>query len=311
MVERTLEAARRWFFDPADVHPLALSRIGLGAILFTAYVLNLPYLEALFGAEGLGAYLGLDARLALSHPWALYGLTLACAAAFTAGLATPVSGLLLALCHADFMNGSRMWTWGWGPIILSFLVYTALGGSGRAYSVDAWLRRRWRGQAPAARVPGWAIRLIQVHIAAIYVAAAWHRIDNGPWWRGEMVFAALADSTFSRFPYLDLQPLKGVMEVACKAGWALELAAPLALWPRWTRIPCALGLIALHATLEATATVGWWQFMMMLMLFHFLPPTWSRRALEAPGRLAARQRLAIKRAAVHRPEPAARTQGAR
>ena len=46
-----------FWFAPQAVAPLAVARIGLGASMFFAYLLYTPFIDRLFGADGLGSYL--------------------------------------------------------------------------------------------------------------------------------------------------------------------------------------------------------------------------------------------------------------
>lgn len=288
-------AVQSWYFDPAPVAPLVVCRMGLGLIMVLAYAFYWPHVEPVFGARGLSAYLGDGTALIHRHTWWVYWTLIVAASAFTVGLLTPVAGMVTIACHLSFLEATRLHTWGWAPTVPAFLFYTSISPAWARCSVDRWIldrvrRKRGKPAVEMNRAPAWPMRLMQVHIAATYVGAAWHRIHDGAWWRGEMVYEALTFTFFARFPDLDWFAMRPVLALACWAVWLLELSAPLLLWVPRTRVVWALGLMAMHAGLELTATIGWWQYMMMVVLFVFLPADWSEAIVGKVARLGTRAR---------------------
>jgi hypothetical protein len=85
------------------------------------------------------------------------------------------------------------------------------------------------------------------------------------------------------------------------ASLFLEVVAPIALWIPTIGPITALGLIILHAALEISTTVGWWQIVMMSAVTVFLPATWTHRTLEGfmrPLRMIAKKFSRIRIASV-------------
>lgn len=277
------QAWRAWdafWFAPAPVAPLAVARMGLGLSMLWAYVLYGPFIDRMFGPESLGAYLFGTDFLIRQYTWLIYWLTLTFAFCFTVGFLTPLSGIGLIVAHLIFIEPSHFFSWGWTPTVPAFLWYLSLGSSAKAYSVDAWLARRLFKHARSEYAPAWNQRLIQVHIVATYIGASWHRIDDVAWQRGEMVFDAVAYAYFSRFPNVDWHLFKPVLEVLNYVVWGLELLAPLGLILKQTRLWFAVGLWLMHLGLELTSTIGWWQLMMMSVLFTYFPESWSKRLMK-------------------------------
>lgn len=260
-----------WFHRPAPVDTLSLIRIGLGLVLVLSVVQVLPDVDWLWGPDGLLRYL--LARYQ-DHPlsnytWTVVTLLLVSSVLFTVGCFTRLAGVTAAVMQAVVASSEYYHTWGWVSVMPPLVFILAMSPARNAWSVDAWLARR-RGRPLPAEAPQWALRLLQVHIAAIYIAAAWHRIDDDGWRNGEMVHAALTNSMYSRFPYLDLEPWKPLLKWLTWGTEAIELVAPVALWIRRLRVPLVLSLMALHLGLELTSTIGYWQFMMLTVLWAFL-----------------------------------------
>jgi hypothetical protein len=161
------------------------------------------------------------------------------------------------------------------------VLLVAFGGGGAAASLDAWRAggRRPGAAVGAAEISGWGPRLLWVHMGCIYLAAAWHRVDDEAWIRGHILWEALTSSVFSRWAGVDFITVAGPLRVFAYCAWGLELAAPLLLLLRWTRPLTAALCIAMHVGLELSTSVGWWQFIMCACLCAALPAGLWRPAL--------------------------------
>lgn len=280
-IGRAWDAVANWFFAPQKVHALALTRVMLGAILFSCYFLYRPSLEWIYGSDGLAAWLE-----PLSEPytvtqrylWPIYGVLMVSAACFCLGLFTRPAGLALALCHWLYVRFYSVHTWGWGENMPLIVTYVALSGAGHWLSLDAWLAAR-RGRPLSTEPSGWAFRLLQMHATAVYIAASWHRIDDGGWLRGEMVYEAVSNGWYSRFPYMNFRPIMPILSLLTWGTELVELTAPVALWIPRLRRWWVLALYGLHMGLQLGASVGWWQPMMIAVLTCFLDPDVVKRRL--------------------------------
>ena len=277
-LELELELEDFWF-APVTVAPLALMRIGLGLTMFAAYLLYASQLEQLFGVDGLSSYVFPGEHFSRNHLWIVWWTLVISSLTFSLGFLTKFSGILLIAGHLLIVEQTRLFSWGWVPTVPAFLAYLSLGPSHRGYSIDAYLFGPVGSNGKEVLVPAWALRLIQVHIIAIYLGAGWHRIDDIAWWRGEMVYDALSYAFFSRFPTVDWDAYKPILALANWGAWALELFAPLGLMWNKTRLWFALGLATMHFGLELTSTIGWWQFMMLILLFAYYPEKWSSQVV--------------------------------
>ena len=281
--ERSGERVCAWFLAPVSVYPLVVCRIGLGAVMFLAYLHYAPHLETLLGDDGLVVYLrGFTFQ---SEPknlyWYVFALLLVSALSFCLGFFTRSSAIVLVLCHRFFLPLSEHFTWGWSFLINGFILYTAFSQAGLYYSLD---QQRKKKKDPAFEFSGttsaWPLRLIQIHICMIYIAASWHRFDNPEWLLGEKVFVAATLPVFARFLQVNWLPFKSLFEIASYVALAIEVLAPLCLWFKRIGAWFAVGLIVMHVLIEVVAMVGWWSPMMCVLLFVFLPAQVSHTVLE-------------------------------
>jgi hypothetical protein len=296
----------RWldrFFEPQPQYALVILRITLGGVVFLAYLGRFGSVQALFGPEGMGGASlhsrvpGIAAGRGLEAPmqwlqlvefpeltWALYGLLLVASLAFASGTFTRTSGTVTLVLHTLFHARNFTASGGWALIIKPLLLFTILAPAGRFASVDAVRRRISTSPQPGGNPdapdwmgPGWPIRLLQMQICAMY-ATNWLRLDDTGWLTGRVLMLPLSDRWFGRFD-VDWFTLASPLEWLAYAALTLELLAPIALWIRGIAAPWALGLIALHASLELLTNIGWWQPVMIASLTLFLPAAWMARGV--------------------------------
>ena len=189
-----------WFFTDGPITALVVVRIGLGLVAFCSTLEYLPHVHWLwsehgFLAETLVRYQVHPLRF---HTELVFAAILLSSAFLTIGLATRASGLVAALSMAVLGSSGYSHTWGWSTVMPAVLAIVALSPARNGWSVDAWWAAR-RGQRLAAVAPGWSLRLLQVHVAVVYLSASWHRVNDRGWIHGEMVYAAFANGMYTRF----------------------------------------------------------------------------------------------------------------
>jgi len=306
-IRRPFGRIEAWFFGPVPVHAMVLNRLILGSVLFLHAASRVPEFGVVYGSAS-GAWsepfrefarsmlapqlaiplLPVVDALAQLAPEArepllvaLYAGLLASSLAFTLGLHTRPAGCVALALHMLFVAVHPFADWSWARMVAPFSFYCILSRAGDYASLDAWRRRR-RGHRPlpSGRAPAWPMRLLQIHVAAMYFHAGFARIDDPGWLRGDVLFEALAQTLFGRFD-LELVQWKPAFARLSRAVFLLEPAATFLLWIPGVRTLCALALLAMHLVLELLTQVGWWNYIMIAGLLAFLPPAWLARLL--PG----------------------------
>jgi hypothetical protein len=284
----------RFFFAPIRFRGLFVMRAAFGLIAAYYYLRLLPHVQELFGPGGVSGYQtarrwptfpipvtesfeNFEMLRHVSDPrvvWVLYGALLLSAVLFAFGLLTRWAGFSLAALHVIFAAHQPNLTWGWAQLYPAFVLYLALSPSGQAWSIDIWLKRRKNpAHQEGAQFCPWALRLLQVHVIAMYATAGWPRFTGEAWLRGQTVLHAVADTRFGRWG-IDWHALQPLLAAGTFYALAIEPAATVLLPIRATRRWCALGLISLHMGIELVADVGMWQFMMSAAVCAFLPDKW-------------------------------------
>jgi hypothetical protein len=287
---------------------MVANRIVLGGVLFLHAASRVPEFGILYGGDAgvwsagyrelVASFLAQD--LAAPAVWLAsllaemdpasrglllvlaYGLLLASSLAFTVGFCTRILGSVAIALHLLFLAIHPLAHYGWAQVMAPLTLCVVLSRAGEFRSVDAWRKMRRLGASiPSALVPAWPMRLLQVHVAAMYFHTGFARIDDPDWLRGEVLFEALTRVLFTRFT-LDLEFFMPALLLLSYSVFLLEPLAAFVLFLPKLRTLCALALIAMHLILEILTNVGWWNYIMIGGLLAFLPQPWVARLL--PGR---------------------------
>ena len=290
---------RAWWttiwFEPIDPRPLSLFRVALGILLIFSYAALAPNWNAYYGADGI---LSLhDADLIGQRPpndwWCLFTWTegwlpirvywwvgLLAALAFTAGCYTRTATWALYLIQTSI--GHRTWVvvngedsmFRWMLLFAGFMTLDA------RYSLQRWWTARRRGKIPPAptAASAWPVRMAQLNVAAIYLFSVWDKLwDPGGYWvRGEAVYYSLTTKLWGgSWPWLRwFYGNTGILlnHLATYGSLAIEVAFPLLVWWRRTRLPILLAATALHLTLAALIPgIRFFNLALMCTFLLFLP----------------------------------------
>ncbi|MCE9608068.1 MAG: hypothetical protein K8U03_24545 [Planctomycetia bacterium] len=228
----------RFWFTPIDPLPLAVLRIGVGAIAFYLIalfsfdliqffgpggILPTEAIKAIYPAAWRFSYLDSAGPPDVATLQALHYLGLAILAAYTVGLWTRFTSILSLIVFLAYFHRAPMLTSVGEPVIAMLMFYLCFGPAGARLSVDALLRRRRQAKTPAQPVAsrsalgersfaaGIVVRLIQTHLALIYFLMFCATMqDNIIWWNGTAVWwliarpeSALLDLRWlSNYPYV-------------------------------------------------------------------------------------------------------------
>ncbi len=276
----------RWLTKPVRAERLAALRIGLALVMLLDVLLTL-FLPSgdLFGPDSLGephvfSWRYLEHKKESPKRWSLlrnekfeknveftqaeidrekarikllFGLWLVASLCLLIGLG---ARLAAAVCWAMSVSVavSNSYIDNAGDTVRTLtLFYLMLCPCGAAWSVDAWLRRRFywsavRGDDGAFRglmlmrrdtpstepfyVHPWALRLMFVQMMMIYLFNGLYKATGQTWHTGESLYDVLADLTLSRWSY-SLLPLnyKLTQILTWTVLWWEVLIAPLMLIP--------------------------------------------------------------------------------
>jgi hypothetical protein len=253
------QALRRFALAPASARPIAALRIGLAAVLLAQAA---ETAQTFFRLPATGpAKQVVDALVAHGAKpsevlLALGGAYVIALLALLAGAYARAAAALAWLAHAALTGGSlgqHAAADSMAHVALLYLVWTPCGAT---LAVDGRRRKKPCMPSPAARL---GLRMLQVHLCAVYASSGLAKASMPGWWNGDAIWKALAAAQHTPIDpaWLSAHPWLGTV-----SGWlvlAVELGYPVLMWPRRTRRTWVVTTAALHlavAVLLGPAVLG-------------------------------------------------------
>jgi hypothetical protein len=128
--------------------------------------------------------------------WIVHAIFLAAAAAWTVGLGTRAAGAVTLAGVLSYVHAAPMLAGTLEPALSLMLFYLCLGPAGGALSLDRRLGLpRWlSGSHEPSLAANIALRLLQVHLAALYAVAGLSKLHGDAWWDGQAIWVLLAQT---------------------------------------------------------------------------------------------------------------------
>jgi hypothetical protein len=278
----------RLLFAERDARDLAAMRITMGLLLLVWWAQMTPALE--FWLTDAGP---VDLQL-LEKNWSRYrfgpfdGLSIGqlqsvhavgflIIGAYTVGLGTPLMNVVIVFLLAAYWHRSP-WIQNGGDRLLRIMAfYMCFTDSGRAWSVDAWLRGTRDATASV-----FSTRLVQFQLLVMYTYTGIGKLAGYTWIDGSAIYYSLSDAGYARFPAeldvaLTYRPVQVFLRLMTWTTLAWEiLFAPLVLWRRTRTATLVLGLV-LHGGIFALISVGIFSWSTLWGYLAFLPSGWAGR----------------------------------
>ena len=258
----------RFWFTPSAPQTLGLLRVLTGALALYYVASFGPDLVAFFGPGGLipvetvqtwtnnvvTRFSYFDSIHSPGSLRAAHFAGLVVVGLFTIGFFTRVTSILSLVVLLSYLHRAPMLVSEAEPVLAMLMLYLCIGPAGECFSVDAWRRHRKAqrtdptGEPPARRkstLATIATRLIQIHLAAIFVASGLAMLSTQTWWAGDAVWWIVARPRSSGFwltRSLSRMPL--VFQFLTHTIVAYHLLFPLLVWNRLARpLVLAAGLL--------------------------------------------------------------------
>lgn len=287
----------RFWFEPVETSTLAVYRIAVATVILCWTLALAPSLYAFYSPGGiLPGYPDYEGSLA----WGLleyfpssaavtlfYFLLLLGSICLLAGAATRLSAAVVFVCVVSFGHRNP-WVLNSGDLLIQLLAfYLLLAPSGEALSVDRWLKPRtafW--EFPRRAI--WPLRLIQVQVSILYIAAVWDKVRGVTWNDGTAVSYAMRIGDLNRFPvpgFISDSPL--IANLMTFGTLAIELSIGILVWNRVLRPWVLLLGVTLHLGIDYSVRVGFFSWAVLVAYVAFIPPERARELI-----LSARDRFA-------------------
>lgn len=298
-----LRAWDRFFFSRFDPYSLGLLRISTG----TLYLVLMGFLycnwERFYGAEGFSG--AVDPTL-WHDPWTLFRFTdgvmsvtvwwwigAVAGALFVVGFFTRTMSIIVFLVLSSMLHREILLAGAEDLVLRMVFFWMILMPMGRSMSVDAWLRRRLRGQPDTRPLPMiWATRMLQINVALIFAMSLPRKLTMDPaWLNGDAFYFAIINDTWAKWPWPEMFYVKWMSMLGTYGAILVEGAFPILVWTRW-RVPMVLVMWSFHIMLAVMLNnVALFSLSVAVTYWVFIPPetarAWIARA-RAWGRTAER-----------------------
>jgi Vitamin K-dependent gamma-carboxylase len=227
---------------------------------------------------------------------------------FIIGLGTRLTAVLTWIGAISYVQRIPTALFGMDTMMMILLVYLMIGPSGAALSVDRLLARWWARRrtaragkpAPEAQPPrtyvtaNFTLRLMQIHVCIIYLAAGLSKLQGAAWWNGTAIWGTIANPEFAPMHlarYLDLLQFicqhRLLWELVTSGGVAftlfIEIGFPFLVWVKQLRWLMLATAVMLHVGIALAMGLTTFSLMMMILLLSFVPAVTVQRWLQLAG----------------------------
>jgi hypothetical protein len=283
-------AWERFFFTPQSTAPLAVFRIAYGLLATLWTLTQLPYLFVFYGPDGIlptpppvaaGQWSVLTTFNSVPVLAVVWLATLLAALALTVGASPRIAAVVLLVGIITFTRRDPYVLNGGDLLVRVLAVYLVFAPSAESLSWDRWRRDRAHFWEFPQRAP-WTMRMLQVQLSVIYLAAVWAKLQGDVWRNGTALSFALRMLDQLRVPSPELvagSPL--LVEWLTFGTLLVELSIGLFVWNRRAR-PWVLGAgFLMHLGIEIFIMVGFFSLGMWCLYLVFLPPERTDRTVLA------------------------------
>lgn len=290
----TLAGWNRFWFTPADCATLSMIRILGGLMLLYTHAVWTLDLEAFFGrhswvtreaaelAGGPGSYAWSYFWL-IDSPgllWTVHVAGLVIIAMLVVGLFTRVTSVLSFLVVVAYAHRTPGALFGLDQINAMLAMYLMIGSSGACYSLDrliAMCRGRQSYATPARSVStNVAIRLIQLHMCVIYLAAGLSKLQGPAWWNGTALWGAFANLEYQSLDMTWLAHHPILVNLMSHATLFWEISFIALVWPRLTRPLVIAVAVPLHMGIAFSMGMITFGLVMLVGCLAFVSPALVR-----------------------------------
>jgi Vitamin K-dependent gamma-carboxylase len=295
--DRFFAAWERFWFAEIPTSTYALFRIAFGILTF-AWALSLaPSVFAFYSKDGI---LPVRPDYNSRFDWSVFDLfpgDLAVAIVYfllyiaalmlIVGFRSRLAAFVVFVCLISF-GRRNPWVLNSGDLLVFVLsFYAMLMPSGEWLSVDRWLRDRGRFWELGTRAI-WPLRLVQVQISVLYLAAVWAKVRGTTWNDGTAVSYAFRMADLERFPVPGfVTDTVLIANILTYGTLAVELSLGILVWNRVLRPWVLLLGVGLHLGIDYSTRVGFFSWAVLVAYIAFVPPERATALI-----LGARDRLA-------------------
>ncbi len=271
----------RWdafFFAPQSTAPMALVRIGWGALAALWGLTMLPDVDPFFTKGAL-----MYERSTAEGSWDLLARMpdgagmVVCVVLIVAGLATMLGfrtrlSALVAVLSLILLQRANSAIFNSGDLLLRQVgIAVVLAPSGLLWSLDA-ARDRRKGRTPDLLRAPYAMRLLQLELALGYFLSAWTKARGDTWHNGTAIAFSLRIEDLQRYVAPEWVFDQAVLlNLFTWSALAFEAGFIIMVWPRRLRLWVLAAGVLFHLGIDVFLDIGFFSMAIYLAYLAFLP----------------------------------------
>ena len=274
---------RSFWFQPQQMYTLGLMRAVFGALVALWALWLIPMRHGLLEADGVT-----PTQPSVAHTWGVFAVwnsdeavLVGIAVLFLSAIALLVgwhSRIAAVVVFILILSFERRFPWGFNSgdaLIRIEALLIAISPCGAALSLDQ--RRRTGCFWSAQTRPNWPIRLFQVQLSLIYLAAVQAKLPGAPWLQGTAVSYVLRIEDMQRVPLPHWFVTNALAMNAVTWGTlAIELAVGILVWiPRCRPWVLSAGIL-MHLLIDIHIQIGIFSYAMFVMYLAWISPETAR-----------------------------------
>ncbi len=272
-------AWRSFWFEPKEMFTLGLIRIAFGGLAALWALWLIPMRRGLLEVDGVT-----PSQPPIAHTWGVFAVwnsngavmagiavLLLSAIALAVGWHSRIAAVVVFVLILSF---ERRFPWGFNSgdaLIRIEALLIAISPCGSALSLD---QRRTTGSFWSAQTrPNWPIRLVQVQLSLIYLAAVQAKLSGASWMQGTAVSYVLRIDDMQRVPLPNWLVTNALaMNAATWGTLAVELAVGVLVWvPRCRPWVLSAGIL-MHLMIDIHLQIGIFSYAMFVMYLAWVSP---------------------------------------
>ncbi len=210
----------------------------------------------------------------------IYFYSVIIAAVFmTIGLCTRLSCVYVALALVSMHHHNPFNINGGDAFVRLMTMYLCFSNCGDCFSVDRWIaEKRNKGPLPIVPKPAWALRMIQVQLAIVYMHTFICKVNGMQWWDGTAVYFATRLEDLMRLQ----MPLFDSLLFCQLLSWytlVVEFAMFTLVWIKEIRYFVLAAALILHLGIDLAINLPVFEWAFIFALVTFVEPEDIRKIL--------------------------------
>lgn len=258
---------------------LAFYRIGIALVCLIRLFFILPYIDSLYGNQGLVIWEMTHTMLDKSYfphflnlpligfspsviPQLIFTLYIGCLVGLLVGWKTRFMSFSCWLLHLFILNTGEPFTYGIDTFIHISFFYFLFMPIGAAYSIDSKSQLINHQTIKNAVL---SVRILQFYLCLVYLSTGMEKAIGAHWWNGEAIWISLMKPQFNQYDMTWIADYTMLPTIMGCSVVIIEVLYCLLIWYRPLRFFWLLCIISMHLGIGLLLGLWFFSFTMIIL----------------------------------------------